>query len=114
VRLFRQDGHWAGGDDAYSIDLGAGRVLWLFGDSFVDPSGKHSRKGEGARMVSNTVAVQQGYDPSSASMTFAWRTGGDGAPAAFFADREEFRYWPGHGIRIRDRLFVFLMKVKAA
>ena len=33
--LFRSDPHWLGSDDAYSIDLGDGRVLWLFGDTFI-------------------------------------------------------------------------------
>lgn len=28
--LFHKDAHWVGADDAYSVDLGGGRVLWLF------------------------------------------------------------------------------------
>jgi hypothetical protein len=34
-RLFHSDPRWLGADAAFSIDLGGGRVWWLFGDSFV-------------------------------------------------------------------------------
>src|SRR5215467_7748298 len=33
--IFRSDPRWLGADAAFSVDLGQGRVLWLFGDSFV-------------------------------------------------------------------------------
>ena len=33
--LFRSDPRWLGADDAYSVDLGGRRVLWLFADTFV-------------------------------------------------------------------------------
>ena len=46
---------WLGGDEAYSISLNAGRVLWLFGDSFVGSEAQTSRAG--ATMIANTVAV---------------------------------------------------------
>jgi hypothetical protein len=45
-----------GGDGASSVDLGDGRILWLFGDSWIDPAGPGVR--QGARMVSNSVAIQ--------------------------------------------------------
>ncbi len=113
-QLFRRDPHWVGGDGAYSIDLGRGRVLWMFGDSLIDPTGQHSRASSGMTMVGNSVAIQQGYNPAEATLTFAWRSdGAGGKPSAFFPDGDGFRYWPGHGVRIRDRLIVFLMKVRS-
>ncbi len=108
-QLFRHDASWVGGDAAYSVDLGNGRVLWLFGDSWIDPSGGHLRD----RMVSNSVAIQDGYDPSSAQIRFFWRTGSDGLPRPFFPNRGTERYWPGHGIRLGDHLLLFLMRVKS-
>src|SRR5689334_21379235 len=92
-RLFRGDPHWRGSDCAYSIDLGGGRSLWLFGDTIIDPTGASSRKSPGVKMIGNTVAIQTGADPSKATIKFAWRTGDDGAPAAFFPDRDGCRYW---------------------
>jgi hypothetical protein len=107
--LFRGDPLWLGGDDAYSIDLGRGRVLWLFGDSFVATSGARSRRR--ATMVRNSVAIQQGYDPSTASMQFYWREA-DGAPGSFFAPPGASWFWPGHGIQLDGTLIVFLMKIR--
>lgn len=111
-QLFHQDPHWAGADDAYSIDFGKGKVVWLFADTWIDPTGEGSRKSPGATIVGNSVGIQQGYDPSRATMKFFWRAGEKGAPAPFFPDDGKQRHWPGDGVRIRDRLVVFFMKVK--
>lgn len=109
-QLFRRDPFWVGGDGAYSIALGEGRILWLFGDSIIDPSGHHSRKSAGAKMIANSIAIQNGSNPATAKMQFYWRA--DGLPSAFFPDSGKDRFWPGDGVRIRDRLLLFLMKVR--
>jgi hypothetical protein len=111
-RLFRQDPRWLGGDGASSVDLGGGRVLWLFGDSFVAPPQGGSRRQ--ATIVRNSVAIQRGYDPSKASLKFAWREQG-GKPGSFFPEPEkDVFYWPGGGIRLDNSLLIFLMKVRPA
>ena len=107
--LFRNDARWLGGDDAYSIDLGRGRVLWLFGDSFIAAGKKRARRQ--VAMVSNTIAVQTGYDPSSAGIRFYWK-GRRGKPRAFFPDDKDVRYWPGGGARVGNDVLVFLMEVE--
>jgi len=106
--VFRRDPHWVGADGASSVDLGDERTLWLFGDTFIDPTGMHSRSG--AIMVANTVAVQHGTDPTRASLTFYWGRASDGHPTAFFEDQGEELFWPGDGIRVDDRLVVFLAR----
>jgi len=110
-RLFRTSRYWLGADGAYSVDLGDERTLWLFGDTWIDPSGRGSRAQ--ARMVRNTVAIQTGRDPSVASIEFSWRTGDDGRPADFWRRKDEGWYWPGHGIRLGDRLIVFRVLQRA-
>ena len=103
--LFHQDPRWKGGDDAYSVDLGRGRVLWLFGDSFVG-NGTRAQ----ATMVRNSVAIQSGYDPSHATIQFSWAAG----PSSFFAETPGYWYWPGDGTLLEDHtLLVFLMKIRA-
>jgi hypothetical protein len=57
-RLF-VDARWQGASSATSLDLGEGRILWLFGESVFD----------GAR-VSNSLAIQTGLDPQTATMEF--------------------------------------------
>jgi len=106
-RLFHRDPHWLGADVASSVDLGGGRTLWLFGDTWIDTSGAGRR--HGARMVANTVAIQRGADPSTADITFYWGRAAGGGPGPFFADRGDTVLWPGHGVRLGDRLLLFVM-----
>ncbi len=107
--LFRDD-RWRGSDDAYSIRLGEDRVLWLFGDTFIARPGEPTRVG--SSFIRNSVAVQTGLDPLTASMDFAWR-GMDGVPADYFggegpgSDAEWL--WPGHGVWHDGRLLLFFM-----
>jgi hypothetical protein len=108
--LFHRDPRWLGADGAYSVYLGAGRVLWLFGDTFVATSPANVRSQ--STMVRNTVAIQSGTDPSQAFIAFAWGTNA-GAPAAFFASAGagDDWFWPGHGALVDGRLVVFLSRV---
>ena len=110
-KLFRTDPHWLGGDGASSVDLGDGRVLWLFGDSFIDLTGSGSRRK--ATIVRNSVAIQTGYKPETARMSFSWKVLGN-RPRSFFREEGEEWFWPGSGIRIRDVLLIFLVKVGRA
>jgi hypothetical protein len=96
-RLFRHSPSWHGGDSAYSVDLGNERVLWLFGDSFVGPAGRQESR-SGSSMVRNSVAIQRGYDPTIASMTFYFGLE-DGEPGPFFVHRGSHWLWPGDGVR---------------
>ena len=59
--LFTRTEGWTGGDVAGSIDLGDGRTVWVFGDSWVGgvAEGKHA---PGSWMVNNTIAI---HDSSS-------------------------------------------------
>jgi hypothetical protein len=105
---FRKDGRWLGGDDAYTIDLGNGRILWLFGDSFIATDDSRDRKK--AELVRNSVAIQQGYNPVSAEIRFYWGNI-NGNPSSFFSDSGNEWYWPGHGIMLEGKLIVFLMRI---
>jgi hypothetical protein len=108
--LFHTNPKWLGSDGAYSIDLGDGRVLWLFGDTFISTSFLNTRRI--AKMVRNSVAIQTGCDPSTASMAFAWRTEG-GQPASFFPEAGGTWFWPGHGIALEDKLIVILVATRS-
>src|SRR5262245_29675545 len=109
--LFHRDPRWLGADAAFSVPLGGGRVLWLFGDTFVGIGESPARRG--SVMVRNTVAIQTGLDPRTAAMAFRWRTEG-GRPASFFAEDGDRWYWPLHGIRLADgTLALFLARLRA-
>jgi hypothetical protein len=106
--LFRGDSEWIGGDGAYSVDLGASRVLWLFGDSFIATSNARSRSE--SYFIRNSVALQTGYDPTRAFMRFYYRRADD-HPTSFVPEDGKYWFWPGHGVRLRDRLLLFYGRV---
>jgi hypothetical protein len=108
-RLFRGDPYWVGADVASTVDLGDGRILWLFGDTWIDPAGTGARRG--ARMVSSSVAIQTGTDPSTASIAFSWGRDAAGAPAAFVPNPQDERLWFGNGVRVGDRLVLFMSRI---
>jgi hypothetical protein len=110
-KLFRGDPHWLGGDGASSADLGDGRVLWLFGDSFINLSTTRSRRD--ATMVRNSVAIQHGHDPATARMAFAWKRLGP-HPRSFFKEQGAEWFWPGSAVRTEGGLMVFLVRVRRA
>ncbi len=109
--LFHRDPHWVGADVASTVDLGRDRTLWLFGDTWIDPSGTGTRRG--ARMVSNSVAIQTGTDPSTSSIAFYWGRTADGSPAALFPDRGGERLWFGNGVQVGDRLVLFFGRIRS-
>ena len=109
--LFRRDLTWRGADSAYSVDLGGGRVLWLFGDSFISPTGNGSRAG--APFAHNSLAIQHGYDPTSASIDFHFQRAADGTIGSFFpSDTPDTQLWVGDGARLGSVLLVFLSRIK--
>lgn len=102
--LFTSDARFIGGDGAYSTDLGSGRVLWTFGDSYIATTPERRRSA--AWMVRNSVAIQTGYDPAHAFMQFYYRWQ-DRHPASFFPEVGPEWFWPGPGIRLGDKLLLF-------
>jgi hypothetical protein len=107
-RIFHSDPRWLGADGAFSIDLGRGRVLWTFGDTFVARNPGESRAK--AAFVRNTVAIQSGHDPAHAALKFYWRTG-SGGPAEIFPSQGKIWMWPSSGIRLGKELLLFCTRV---
>jgi hypothetical protein len=109
-RLFHRDPLWLGADAAFSIDLGHGRVLWNFGDTFVARHPGDNRAH--AAFVRNTVALQTGYDPTTASIRFFWR-GPANSPSEFFPSEPHAWLWPSSGIRLGNALLLFCTRLIA-
>ncbi len=108
--LFRREPRWLGGDDAYSVDLGRNRVLWLFADSFIATSSAHTRRE--SKLIRNSLAIQTGVNPATAQIKFSWG-GSHDKPESFFRESGKVWHWPGHGVRLGKTLLLFLMKVRA-
>ncbi|QEG36395.1 sialate O-acetylesterase [Bythopirellula goksoeyrii] len=109
--LFHRDPNWLGGDDAYSLDLGDGRVAWFFGDSFVAPTVPGERRG--TTMVRNSIGIQSGYDPTSAKFKAYWQEF-EGKPRSFIADEAEEFFWPGGSLVVDGKIIMLLMRARNA
>lgn len=107
-QYFTKDPVWRGADGAASIDLGNGKVVWLFSDTFISDSAGSRRKSE---IIRNSIAIQDGYDLEKASLKYYWNNSGN-KPTAFFQAKNNEWYWLGHGIMIKDRLLIFLLREK--
>jgi len=111
--LFRRDSRWRGADAANSVDLGNNRVLWTFGDSFVDPNSDPSqRHRRHAAFIRNSIAIQVGYDTTSAEFHPYWQEKEEGKPSAFFRSEGEEFFWPAAGLMLDEKLLVFLMRIR--
>jgi len=108
--LFRSNPRWIGSDDASSIELSPGRILWLFGDTFVTHETGGSRRD--AAFPRNSVGIQHGADPATATIEFAWG-GSKDDPVSFFDTGDDTWYWPLHGARVAGGLLLFMMHVRS-
>jgi hypothetical protein len=84
----RTDG-WTGADCAGSVDLGDGRTLWLFGDTWIGKI-RDGKRQPGATMVNNSIAVHPTdkaapwRPPDPRSVQFFWGPNDkDGKPTAW-------------------------------
>ena len=108
-RLFRQDSRWLGADAASSVDLRDGRILWLFGDSFIAPPGARQRAQ--ATIVRNTVAVQHGRNPERDTLRYHWKWQGN-APTDFVPGQGSEWFWPAQGVRLGASLSLFYTRLR--
>jgi len=108
-RLFRLDPAFLGGDAAISVPLQHDRVLWLFGDTFVAAKAGETRAT--ATFVRNSVAIQEGRDPTLASFRLFPRHTESGVPATFFEDTQGGWFWPGQGLLLDGALTLFLERM---
>lgn len=112
--LFQQTNHWAAGDVATSIPLSDGRVLWLFGDSYIDQWDPASGTLPSLFNARNAVWVQTTNDLmhpetlghfESENKSF-FRPPGT-APADFWPC-----FWPGPGFQSGPTIYVYLTEMQ--
>ncbi len=56
--VFSRTEGWTGGDVAGTVDLGDGRTVWVFGDSWIGKV-SHGRHASGSHMINNAIAIQR-------------------------------------------------------
>lgn len=108
--FFSKDKIWRGADGASSIDLGNGKILWLFSDTFIDPQGTGKRIN--SKMINNSIAIQEGNSLDKGKISF-YHKGKQRKPKSFFELPGKTWFWTGHGILANDKLIIFLFEEKS-
>lgn len=119
--FFRTDPNWRGSDDAYSIKLDNGKILWLFGDTIISDKNEFiPRAPSHCRIIRNSIGIQEGSNPLTASMKYYWNQNNNlDKPEAFFQcpaiDKDNW-LWPGDGALLPDgkTLVLFMMNINPA
>ena len=101
---------WYGGDGAYSIGLDDGRVLWLFGDTFVsDQEGRQDRMGMSV-VLGTTLAVSTCTADAGFQIRYFLKRN-NGEFVSSFGEGEWL--WPQDPFMVNRTLYVPLVSVKA-
>jgi hypothetical protein len=112
--FFRQTNHWAAGDVGTSVPLSDGRVLWFFGDSFIDQFDPVTGTLPAIFDARNAVIVQQNTNAPTPSLTLAQFGETD---KSFFrppdAGNTNFWpcYWPAAGFQAGNTIYVYLAEI---
>jgi hypothetical protein len=108
---FQRSQGWTGGDGVFSVGLDSNRFLWLFGDTFIGEV--RDNRNVDFVLVNNTIAVQDGKEPKPTGINFYYGQTIQGKPDAFLRPSDGVGwFWPYHGVRTKDGLFLFLIQVE--
>jgi hypothetical protein len=106
-KYFTRYSGWNSGDGAQSIPLPDGRVVWLFGDSFIGNVNPNRSLVPGQyTVVHNAMMVQTG----ASFVTYCGGTATN-ATALFTPANPNNFYWTMHGVCDNGKLYVFLMEL---
>jgi hypothetical protein len=108
---FPDENRWLGADDAYSIPLGPGRSLWLFGDTFIGEKPDSTRTAKSG-FIRNSLGITTCTD-KKCSIEYFWAHMKGAKPDSFFAAPAADWYWPLDGFIHNGTLYVALMQMHA-
>ncbi len=112
--VFRQTNHWAAGDVATTIPLSDGRVLWLFGDSYINQFDPASGTLPGLFNARNAILLQNTNDLMHPETLCHFE----------LRDKSFFRppipgspevwpcFWPANGFQSGDTVYVYLTELQ--
>jgi hypothetical protein len=112
--FFRQTNHWSAGDVATSVPLSDGRVLWFFGDSYIDQFDPAAGTVPCLFEARNSVLVQDTNDWMHPDTLYG-RKHGD---KSFFrppdAGNTNFWpcFWPAAGFQNGNTIYVYLSEIQ--
>lgn len=104
-----QDG-WLGGDAAYSIPIGPGESIWLFGDTFVGAPDQRTR--QNTQLIHNSIGIARCARGGAWQIEYTWGEA-DGSARAFIDSGEEgVFWWLFDGFVYEEQLYIGLLGVE--
>jgi hypothetical protein len=95
-------GGWLGGDGAFTVGAGRGRVLWIFGDSLIQRAG--------TTWMAHNVALLQRAD---GTLSMLAPTATSHLPFVSLPGSTDSWLWPGVAARVNNRIWLFLSETRA-
>jgi uncharacterized protein DUF4185 len=108
---FPDQKRWLGADDAYSIPLGNGRSLWLFGDTFIGEKPESVRTAK-AGFIRNSVGLTT-CSGEKCSVEYFWAHMESAKPDSMFSAPGSDWFWPMDGFVYKGTLYIVLMQMHA-
>jgi hypothetical protein len=102
---------WLGADGAYSVPLGGGQSLWIFGDTFVGPASATSRA-QKTSFIHNSVAIST-CSGQSCTFQYHWSGMNTSTPGPVFSAPSSDWFWPMDGFVYNGTLYLTLMQMHA-
>lgn len=102
-------------DGGYTITLNDGKVLWLFGDSYIDEYDSVTKTVPCLFQARNSGLLQSSPSDWNKANTISL-TGNRGSDKTFLADKKNpgHFFWPGCGYQLNDTIFIYGMNMKNA
>ena len=110
TEFFRRTSGWTAGDGAFSVPLSDGRVLWLFGDSYIDHFDTQTGTVPCLFQVRNAAMLQARRDDRQVSTL----VGQSPAGKSLFVHPTDAKlwFWPECGFQRGDDVFVYLIALE--
>jgi hypothetical protein len=109
---FKYQQGWLGADDAYSIPLGGGRSLWVFGDTFIAPSEGAQRSGS-SLFIRNSIGITTCASAGKCAIEYFWGHKDGKADSFFTAPVATDWLWPMDGFVHNGVLYIGMMQMHA-
>lgn len=114
TQFFRQTNGWAAGDVATSIPLSDGRVMWFFGDSYVNQLNPKTGTLPCLFDARNAVLLQNTNDPRRPRTLLDSKSDDKSffRPAAAGAGKSPSWFWPASGFQFDETIYVYLTELQ--
>ena len=90
-KLFQRTNGWIGADGNYSVPLSDDTILWLFSDTWIGEVKDGKRVGP--HLINNSIGIQRGTNPATASVDFFYGRDKNGKAEAFIKPKHGRGYF---------------------